>query len=187
MVEHASLSWEGEAQCTGKMLRSDVRYVLGVAFPCTDVDAPRNAELEHTFLRLAYAVYRLSRSGASVAGYFAVLRQEVRDAVQRLQSRFEVGDSVHIVFTSLLVSDMTRLAAAAEAASKEADPSVLTSVARQIAMETLRREIALREPGVVESSTQDTPPFGVQWDFYGQASAPDAQTAGDSPSCPRLI
>jgi hypothetical protein len=164
------------------MLRPEVRHVLGVAFPHTDAGTSLDAELERSFLRLAYSVGRLSRSGESAAGYFAVLRQEVRDAVQRLQSRYDVGESVHIVFTSLLVSDMTRLDEATEAASNDGDPSVLTSVARQIAIETLRREIALQEPDALESQAQDSQPFGVPWDFYGRTQAPGGRTACDSES-----
>jgi hypothetical protein len=169
------------------MLRPEARHVLGVAFPHTDAGTWLDAELEHSFLRLAYSVGRLSRSGELAVGYFVVLRQEVRDAAERLKLRYDAGEAVHIVFTSLLVSDMTRLNEAAEVASIEGDPSALTSVARQIAMETLRREIALQEPDVTECPAQDSQPFGVPWDFYGRTQAPGGRTACNSESHHRLV
>jgi hypothetical protein len=169
------------------MLRPEARHVLGVAFPHTDAGTWLDAELEHSFLRLAYSVGRLSRSGESAAGYFVVLRQEVRDAAERLKLRYDVGESVHIVFTSLLVSDMTRLNEATDAASNEGDPSVLTSVARQIAVETLRREIASQEPDVIECPAQDCQPFGVPWDFYGRTQTPYGTTSGGVDSHHRLV
>jgi len=169
------------------MLRPEAGHVLGVAFPHMDVGTWLDAELEHSFLRLAYSVGRLSRSGESAVGYFAVLRQEVRDSALRLKSRYQVSEAVHIVFTSLLVSDMTRLNEAAEVASIEGDPSALASVARQIAIETLRREIASQEPGVIEVPAQDCQPFGVLWDFYGRTQTPYGRTAGDGESHHRPV
>jgi len=169
------------------MLRPEVRHVLGVAFPHTDAGTSLDAALEYSFLRLAYSVSRLSRSRESAVGYFVVLRQEVRDAAQRLQSRYDAGEAVHIVFTSLLVSDMTRLNEATDAASNQGDPSVLTSAARQIAIETLRREIVSQEPDVIECPAQDSQPFGVPWDFYGKTQTPYGRTADDGESHHRLV
>ena len=168
MSEPVSLPCEERALQTERLRRGE-RLVLGVVFPYVDAVSPRSAELERTFLQLAYAVHRLADSGAQVSGYFAVLQQEIRDAVQRLRARYETGDSVRIVFTSLLVSDLSRLADAAEAASKEGNPLLFASVAREIGMETLSREIAAHEPGVVVCSGPEEMPFGVPWDFYGKA------------------
>ena len=187
MTEPALSLYGGQTQWEGRVLHPELRHVLGVAFPHMDAGTSLDAELEHAFLRLAYSVGRLSRRGESAAGYFVVLRQEVRDAARRLQSRYEVSEAVHIVFTSLLVLDMTRLNEATEAASKDGNPSVLTSVARQIAIETLRREIELQEPEVVEFPAQDSQPFGVPWDFYGRTHAPGGRTAGDDESHHRPV
>lgn len=151
------------------------------------VAGEQNAELEHNFLQLAYAVWRLRSATVEAVGYFAVLRQEVRDAVQHLRLRYDVGDSVHIVFTSLLVSDMTRLAEAAEMASTQGDSSILTSVARQIVGEALRREISECEPGAVECATQDALPYGVRWDYYGEVHSSDGRRMEGTSSTPRLI
>ncbi|TFH37303.1 MAG: hypothetical protein E4G93_00560 [Dehalococcoidia bacterium] len=171
MNDRSSFVGEGEAQRCGRILRSGVRHVLGTAFPYTDVASPRDTELERSFLQLAYAVCCLARSHESCAGYFAVVSQEARDAAQRLVARYEVGDSVRIVFASLLVADMTRLSDAAEAASREGDPTLLICVAREIGLDALRREIASTELGGVEVQSDEAPPFGVHWDYYGRARA----------------
>ncbi len=96
-----------------------------------------------------------------------MLRQETRDAVRRLCARYGVGSSVQVVFASLLVSDMTRLADAAEVVAREGNPTVLTTVGREIATDALRREIMLREAGVVEKISPEDMPFGLQWDYCG--------------------
>lgn len=166
-----SPSGEGEAQRGGRIPRSGERHLLGTAFPYADLRMPRDVEFERSFLQLAYAVSCLARSYEPSTGYFAVASQEARDAAQRLCARYETGDSVRIVFASLLVADMTRLSDAAEAASREGDPSLLTSVAREIGLDALRREIATTEPGAVEVTADETPPFGVHWDYYGRARA----------------
>jgi hypothetical protein len=114
-------------------LRPSARHVLGVAFPYTDAGEARGFELECSFLQLAYSVCRLRSGRYDAVGYFAMLSQELRDAVSRLKARYQVGDAVHIVFTSLLISDMTTLAEASERALAEGDPSILVTVGRQIA------------------------------------------------------
>jgi hypothetical protein len=162
----------GEATAAETSPRPSERRVLGVAFPHTDICASRSDELERRFLQLAYAVCRLRSGRRDAVGYFAVLSQQVRDAVLRLRSQYQVEDAVSIVFTSLLVSDMTTLATAAERAAAEGDESILVSVAQQIAADTLLREISLREPGVVGDATQDDAPFGVQWDYQGKKMGP---------------
>ena len=151
------------------------RHVLGIAFPHTDIDEARGAELERCFLQLAYAVGRLRTGRQDAVGYLAVLSQGVRDSVQRLTRRYDAGDSVRTVFASLLVADMTRLADAATSASVGDDPSVATSVAREIAVGALRREVALREPGVVEHAVGDRLPYGVAWDYCGTVQATDGE------------
>jgi hypothetical protein len=176
-----------ETQRTAVSAPSEVRHVLGVAFPYTDSGASHDAQLERTFLQLAYAVLRLSCSGSSVGGYFAVLRRETRDAVQQLRVRYEAGDAVHVVFASLLVQDMTRLAEAADVASREGDPAVVHSVALEIANDALRREIAVREPGVVEHTSFVSMPFGVPWNYYGRRRLLDGRPEGDNQRCPRLF
>ncbi len=80
------------------------------------------------------------------------------------------------MFTSLLISDMTRLAEAADAAKLVDSPSIVTEVARRIATDTLRREILLREPAAVEHVLQSEMPFGVQWDYYAVVHSPAGQT-----------
>ena len=167
----SSFAVEGEAQRGRRVLRSGERHILGTAFSYTDVGSPRDAELERSFLQLAYAVCCLARFHEPSTGYFAVASQEARDAAKRLGARYETGESVHIVFASLLVADMTRLSDAAEAASGEGDPSLLTPVAREIGLDALRREIAATEPGAVEVTADESPPFGVHWDYYGRARA----------------
>jgi hypothetical protein len=161
--------------------------VLGVAFPYTEVDGSRDAELESSFLRLAYAVTRLQLKGARAVGYFVVLRQETRDAARRLQARYEVTDAVHIVFASLLISDMTRLSEAAEVAAKEDDPSALIATARQIGGDALRREIAAREPVAVEQPPSGGAPFGVRWDHFGVVQEEGDPRAGAGTLSPRLF
>ena len=159
-------------------LRPSARHVLGVAFPYTDAGEARGFELECSFLQLAYSVYRLRSGRYDAVGYFAVLSQELRDAVSRLKARYQAGDAVHIVFTSLLISDMTTLAEAAERASAEGDPSILVTVGRQIAADTLCREIALREPDAVVGTGEDAP-FGLPWDYHGMVRRPAGQSTVD--------
>jgi len=123
--------------------------------------------LELDFLRLSYAVASLNSKGEDTHGYIAVLRQEVRDAAQGLQRRYEVGAAVSIVFASLLVTDMTRLAEAVESSGDDGVLETEAHVARDIALNTLRREIAAREPEAVEKTADGALPFGVDWDYYG--------------------
>ncbi len=123
--------------------------------------------IELDFLRLSYAVAYLNSKGGDTHGYIAVLRQEIRDAAQGLQGRYGVGETVNIVFASLLVTDMTRLAEAAGSSHDDGVPEAEESVARDIALNALRREIAAREPDAVEKTADGALPFGVEWDYYG--------------------
>ena len=177
----------GDAQHPDGASHSDVKHVLGVAFPQFSLDGSCDAELERRFLQLAYAVCHLSCSGAAVSGYFAVLRRETRDAIQQLRVRYGVGDAVQIVFASLLIADVTRLAEVSDDAIKAGDPSVVDSVAREIAIDALRREIDIREPGVVDHTSHWSTPFGVQWDYYGRRQLSVGQPEADDESCPRLF
>ena len=167
--------------------RPDKTHVLGCVFPYSDTDGSRDSELESCFLRLAYAVTRLRLSGANAVGYFALLRPELRDAARRLQSRYEVGDAVHIVFASLLISDMTKLDEAAGLAQKAGNPGVLTVAARQIGAEALRREIATREREVAEQSPPEAAPFGVCWDYCGVARGSVGGLMAEDARVPRLL
>ncbi len=169
------------------LARPRERHVLGVAFPFTDLAPPRDVELERTLLQLVYAVERLSRPGSSSCGYFAVLRQELRDAVQRLLLRYQVSDSVRIVFTSLFIADMTRLAEAADAAATGGDPSLVSVAGREIATETLRRQIAREQPGAAEVTRREAMPFGVPWDYYGTVSLIEPRNGTNGVVIPRLF
>jgi len=149
-----------------------VKHVLGIAFPHTELDGPRGDELELQFLRLSYAVRRLAQSGVDSCGYFVVLRQELRDRLLRLKADYQTGDQVHVVFASLLVSEMTELADAADAARKTGDETSAAGVRRAVSMNVLRREVAAQEPGITEAAAPEAMPFGVAWDFYGTARSP---------------
>lgn len=166
-------------------LESRVRrsIVLGTVFPCMDTAPPRDAELERAFLQLAYAVSRLSHDGSPARGYLGVVQQDVHAAAQRLLWRYQARD-VHIVFQGLLISDMSRLTEAAEAATRAGDESLLKSVAREIALDTLRREIVSLEPNVVERPG-DPMPFGVAWDFCGTVSASEPSPPSDDAGEPQ--
>ena len=143
-----------------------MRHILGVACPCLSLR--ESCALELDFLRLSYAVAYLNSKGEDTHGYIAVLRQEIRDAAQGLQRRYRVGEAVSIVFASLLVTDMTKLAETSGSPSRDDGVSEAeASVARDIASNTLRREIAAREPDAVEKTTGGALPFGVEWDYYG--------------------
>ena len=142
-------------------------HILGVASPCLSVRDSRTSALELDFLRLSYAVAHLNSKGEAAHGYIAVLRQEIRDAVLGLQSRYGVGEEVSVVFASLLVTDMTRLAEAAGPSDADGVSEAEAFVARDIALNTLRREIADRESGAVEKTADGALPFGVEWDYYG--------------------
>ncbi len=144
-----------------------MRQILGVACPCLSVRGSGASALELDFLRLSYAVAYLNSKREDTHGYIAVLRQEVRDAAQGLQRRYGVEAAVSIVFASLLVTDMTKLAEAAGSSREDGVSETEESVARDIALNTLRREIAAREPDVVEKTTGGVLPFGVEWDYYG--------------------
>lgn len=144
-----------------------MRHILGVASPCLSVRDSCASALELDFLRLSYAVAHLNSKGEDAHGYIAVLRQEIRDAAQGLQRRYGIGEAVSIVFASLLVTDMTRLAEAVGSSHDEGVSEAEASVAHDIALNTLRREIAVREPGAVEKTAGGALPFGVEWDYYG--------------------
>jgi len=149
-----------------------VKHVLGIAFPHVELDGPRGDELELQFLRLSYAVRRLAQSGVDACGYFVVLRQELRDRVLRLKADYRAGDEVRVVFASLLVSEMTELADAADSARKTGDETSAAGVRHAIAVTVLRREIGSQEPGIIEMAAPDAMPFGIAWDFYGTAGSP---------------
>ena len=144
-----------------------MRHILGIASPCLSVRDSCASALELDFLRLSHAVAHLNSKGEDAHGYIAVLRQEVRDAAQGLQRRYGVGEAVNIVFASLLVTDMTRLAEAGGSSHGDGVFEAEASVAYDIALDTLRREIAAREPGAVEKTAGGALPFGVEWDYYG--------------------
>jgi hypothetical protein len=144
-----------------------MRHILGVASPCLSVRDPCVTVLELDFLRLSYAVAHLNSKGEDTHGYIAVLRQEIRDAVLGLKRRYGVGEEVRIVFASLLVADMTRLAEAAGPSNADGVSETEASVAHDIALNALRCEIAAREPGAVEKTATGALPFGVEWDYYG--------------------
>jgi len=116
-----------------------------------------------------------------------VLRQELRDAVQRLLLRYQVSDSVRIVFTSLFIADMTRLAEAADAAATGGDPSLVSVAGREIATETLRRQIAREQPGAAEITRREAMPFGVPWDYYGTVSLIEPRNGTNGVVIPRLF
>ncbi len=144
-----------------------MRHILGIASPCLSVRDSYASALELDFLRLSYAVVHLNSKGEDAQGYIAVLRQEVRDAAQGLQRRYGVGEAVNIVFASLLVTDMTRLAEAIGSSHGDGVFEAEASVAHDIALDTLRREIVALEPGAVEKTAGGALPFGVEWDYYG--------------------
>jgi hypothetical protein len=148
-----------------------VKHVLGIAFPHAELDGPRVDELELHFLRLSYAVQRLTQSGVDACGYFVVLRQEIRDRVLRLKADYGAGDNVRVVFAGLLISEMTELAQAADVARTSGDEASAAGVRRAISMNVLRREIASQEPDVVEMSPTEAGPFAVMWDYCGVVSS----------------
>jgi len=128
---------------------------------------PCASALELDFLRLSYAVAHLNSKREDAHGYIVVLRQEIRDAAQGLQRRYGVGAAVSIVFASLLVTDMTKLAEAGGSSRDDGVSAGEASVARDIALDALQREIAAREPDAVEKTAEGALPFGVEWDYYG--------------------
>jgi hypothetical protein len=145
-----------------------VKHILGVACPCLSVRDSGASALELDFLRLSYAVAYLNSRGEDTHGYIAVLRQEIRDAAQGLQRRYGVGAAVSIVFASLLVTDMTKLVEAAGSPRDDGVSETEESVARDIALNALRREIAALEPDAVEKTTDGALPLDVEWDYYGE-------------------
>lgn len=175
------------ARCAGGGSPFTGKHVLGVAFPYPDAGPSRADALECYFLRLAYALCHLSFSGERACGYFAVLLPEVRDAVRRLQTQYEAIGHVQIVFESLLVSEMTRLAEASELAEREGNPAVLTAVGREIGSDVLRREIAIQEPRVVEMTRAESMPYGVQWDYCGVVHERDQLESAANRLNPRLL
>ncbi len=186
MVERTPCPVEPQALAGFVSRRAACTRVFGIAFPYTEIDGTRDAELERSFLRLAYAVTRLTYSGSLARGYFVVLRQELRDTARRLQIRYEVAESVHIVFASLLVAEMTRLSDAAEVVSRGGDQSMLHDVAHQVALDALRREIESSEAAAVEQPASQGYPFGVPWDYYGSVRGnagvcASARAPGDQP------
>ena len=147
-----------------------MKHVLGIAFPHPEAGGPLAVERELQFLRLSYAVHRLSRTGQDAAGYFVVLRQELRDSVLRFKAAYDVDDRVHVVFAGLLVSEVTQLAEAVEAARKAGDAASAAGAGRAVALNALRREILAHEPGAAESTSEASGPFGLPWDYYGTDS-----------------
>lgn len=163
-----------------------MRHVLGVAYPYLDHLGTHAVELELGLLRLAFTVDRLRVSGESACGYIVVLRQEIRDALRKMKVRYDIGEEVHVVFASLLISDMTRLADAADRAASGGDDGDAEAVARGIAAGALEREVEASEPGVAVVSDRHLLPFGISWDYYGVVSPSEQDSTGDA-SCPRLF
>jgi len=163
-----------------------MQHVLGVAYPHLDRLGQHSTELELGLLRLAFAVHSLHASGESACGLMVVLRQEIRDEVRKMKARYGIGDEVRVVFTSLLVSDMTRLSEASESVEMGGRADEAVAIARDIAVAALEREVQCSQPGVAAIFEPHLLPFGVQWDYYGVVSSPDLSVTGD-PSCPRLF
>jgi hypothetical protein len=164
-----------------------MRHVLGIAFSGVDMNANALRELEFLFLRLVYAVLKSRESGDEARGYIVVVRQEARDAVRRLKSVYGAGEEVEVVFASLLVTELARLADAAERVSSGEDVGAEREVAGRIANEALRREISEREPGVAAVDDVRAMPFGVPWDFYGTLRQRPHDRQFDEPISPRLL
>ncbi|MFC2008839.1 hypothetical protein ACFLUT_02160 [Chloroflexota bacterium] len=163
-----------------------MRHVLGVAYPYLDHLGAHSVELELGLLRLAFTVHSLRSAGESACGYIVVLRQEILDTVRKMKVRYDIGEEVHVVFASLLISDMTRLDEAAERSASGEDPDEAIVVARDIALAALEREVATSELGVAPVAEQCLLPFGVPWDYYGVVSPSEQSLTGDA-SCPRLF
>jgi hypothetical protein len=157
-----------------------MRHVLGVAYPYLDHRGVQSVELELGLLRLAFAVTSLRSAGESAGGYIVVLRQEIRDAVRKMKGRYDIGEEVHVVFASLLISDMTRLDEATEKAASGEDPDEAIVVARDIALAALEREVASSEPGVSAVAEQHLLPFGIPWDYYGVVLPSEERAGGDA-------
>ena len=163
-----------------------MRHVLGIACAALTLDAANDA-LELDFLRLSYAVEHLNAAGDDTRGYIVVLRQEVRDVLRRLQRRYDVGDSVNIVFASLLVTDMTMLSDASELLLSQDSLESGQDVAMQVALRSLRREVLEREPHVEELTSTAPVPFDVEWDFYGVVRDDSPQGETVTGLSPRLF
>ncbi|MFW6057000.1 MAG: hypothetical protein ACOC9B_06815 [Chloroflexota bacterium] len=164
-----------------------MRHVFGIAFSRVEMDDSARQELELSFLRIVYAVSRVRQNGDEGQGYLAVVRQEARDAIRRLKTAYGVGDEVRVVFASLLVSDLTRLADAAEKVRSGEDVNAEREIAGTISAGALYREVSVNESGVVFAGETGPMPFGVLWDFYGvrEWTPPGGNDA--EALCPRLL
>ncbi len=163
-----------------------MRHVFGIAFSHVEMDDSARQELELSFLRIVYAVSSVREDGDEGQGYLAVVRQEARDVVRRLKAAYGVGDEVRVVFASLLVSDLAKLADAAEKVRSGEDVNAEREVAGSISTGALYREVSASEPGVMISEARPMP-FGVPWDFYGVQEWTPPRGSDDEMLCPRLL
>ena len=164
-----------------------MRHVFGIAFSRVEMDDNARQELELSFLRIVYAVSRMRQDGDEAQGYVAVVRQEARDVVRRLKAAYGVEDEVRVVFASLLVSDLAKLADAAEKVRSGEDVNAERAIAGKIATGALRREIASIESPAVVLDENRPMPFDVQWDFYGMVHRSRSVEDASQPLCPRMF
>ena len=164
-----------------------MRHIFGVAFSGVEMDDAAFRELELLFLRVVLAVVKAREGGDEAQGYLSVVRQEARDVVRRMKASYGVGDEVRVVFANVLVSDLARLADAAERARSGDDASAEREVAGRISAGALVREIEALEHGVVRVEHTHSGPFGVEWDFYGTARSRYPGAQSEEPMCPRLL
>ncbi|MFW6103191.1 MAG: hypothetical protein ACOC7M_02715 [Chloroflexota bacterium] len=164
-----------------------MRHVFGIAFSRVEMDDSARQELELSFLRIVYAVSQVRQNGDEGQGYLAVVRQEARDAVRRLKMAYGVGDEVRVVFASLLVSDLAKLADAAEKVRSGEDIGAESEVAGTISQGALHREVSVSEPGIVCADETQPMPLGVPWDFYGVREWIPPVGSDVETLCPRLL
>lgn len=151
-------------------------HVFGMAKAQLDLVGAKRRSLELDFLRLAYAVRRVTSLGDEACGYILVVTHSVADTVKKWMEKYGTEDSVIIIEASLTNEELRALQAEKERnkegmlsgmRDENVDDLSNADYARTLGEGRLIDAIRKRHPTVEQISDEQKFTLGVKWDFYG--------------------
>ena len=156
-----------------------MKHVLGMAKRHLDLRGAKAEKVELDYLRLAFAVRELRRSGEHAMGYLLVMTPAIGKRAAGWGAKYQTHTEVEVLVAGLTVNQHRELTR--EARSNRSGMVAGTrgravrgrSDARQggrLAEVLLRRLIKKRENRVRCIQNKAQFPFAIQWDYYGVAA-----------------
>jgi hypothetical protein len=153
-----------------------MKHILGMVKRNLDLKGAKGSKLELDFLRLAYAVKELRRSGNEAKGYLLVMTPAIAQRAAKWQAKYQAGDCV--LAEPAQLSQEQRRTIQAEI-RENSDGMVAGTVGEDVAgrsdataggqlgEELLRQFIEAHEQGIHRSLDEQEFPFRIRWDYYG--------------------